>query len=98
MISINYLFQESFKSHMRKHWGKYAMLGGGLAGAALGKELEDMGAREAKNVLGSEEDAARLKKIGSAMQKGGHMSTGGGIVLGLKGQLDDEKRAAQKNK
>jgi hypothetical protein len=98
MITIGYLFEETFKGHMKKHWGKYAMLGGGLAASAVGKELEDMGTREAKSFLGSEEDASRLKKIGSAMRKGGHMSTGGGVVLGLKGQLDDEKRAAQKNK
>ena len=82
---------------MRQHWGKYALLGGGITAAAVGKELEDMGIRRAGKMLSNTEDAERLKKIGKTMQKGGQMSTGGGIVLGLKGQLDDERRA-QKNK
>lgn len=98
MISLNYLFESAITRHLKRNWGKYALVGGGLTAAALGKEIEDLGARKLfRASTGDEaEDGIRYSRLGKSMQRYGHASTGGGIALGLKHQLDLERNDKKK--
>jgi len=101
MIYIASLFNEGeLKQHMKKHWGKYALLGGGLAAAALGREIEDVGSRRAAKAFANKEnseDVAELtKKTGRTLQKYGYASAGGGAALGVKSEIDRERKERKK--
>lgn len=96
MIYISNLLNEGLGKHLKKHWGKYALLGGGLVTAAIGKEIEGSGVSRAMKNAG--EDSSRPLRIGKAMQKYGHASAGAGVALGVKKELDDEARIDKKKK
>lgn len=100
MIYISNLINEGLGKHLKKHWGKYALLGGGLATAALGKEIEGAGARKALKSFGGDdkETGIRIARTGSQMQKYGHIAAGAGGALGVKDQLDKEDNLDRLNK
>ena len=76
------------------------MIGGGLAAAAIGRELELGGAKKAIRSFSSDdkEAGAQTARIGRGLQKYGHISTGGGAALGVKSQLDDESKLEKDKK
>lgn len=94
MIAITNLFEGKLTRHLKKHWGKYTLLGGGLAAAALGKEVEDSGVRKvAKSIMkGGDDSGVKAIKVGKTMQKYGNISTGAGAALGLRKQIEDEAK------
>jgi hypothetical protein len=86
------LFDSAVTRHLKRNWGKYALVGGGLTAAALGKEIEGTGVRKLLRATTRDdvESGIHLNSLGKAMQKYGQASTGGGIALGIKDQLDSE--------
>jgi hypothetical protein len=93
MLSIQYLFDSKITKHLKKHWGKYALVGGGITASALGGELSSAGIRRAVKA-GDVDDMRSLKliKSGQIAQKYGNVAAGAGLALGLKGQLDNEHK------
>lgn len=96
MLSI---IESTIGKHLKKHWGKYALMGGGLTAAALGQEVEASGIRKALSG-GDQETAAQMVGSGRLAQKYGHLAAGAGGGLGIKSQLDDEAKLdkVKKNK
>ena len=93
MISISYLFEDKLKDHIKRHWGKYAAIGGGLGLAGAGGEAIDVAVRRAaKGGDPTEPTTDYLKKGGKLAQKFGATAAGGGLALSFKDQLDTEER------
>jgi hypothetical protein len=94
MISV---FESVVGKHIKRHWGKYALLGGGLTAAALGQEAEAAGIRKALSG-GDQETATKMVSSGRLAQKYGHLAAGAGGGLGIKSQLDDESKIEKSKK